>query len=73
MNNFWSDYFWMTKSNPDRPALIREQLAILDACGRRWDPHYEAKRFNPLAKDSKRRARLVRTYWIMMNGKVVAK
>lgn len=69
MTNFWSDYFQMRKMIPDRQALVREHLAILDECGRRWDPHYEQKRFNPLARDSKRRARLVRTYWAMERSK----
>lgn len=65
MTNFWSNYFWMRNNTPDRKALVREHLAILDECGRRFDPHYEKKKFNPLAHDSKRRVRLVRTFWAM--------
>ena len=65
MTNFWSDYFWMRRTVPSRKALVREHLAILNECGRRFDPHYEQKKFNPLARDSKRRARLLRMYWAM--------
>ncbi len=72
--SFWSEYFAMLADPvPTRPSRCQFYITILAECNRRWNPNYEKQLRSMIPpKDSKRKARLVRMYWAMKCGKVVA-